>query len=159
MATIFDDDENEAGGLIAYTVEIVTAHVAHNSVAMADVPGFIQNVHGALAGLTGPAEPEATDAKPIMDPRKAVKQDSITCLVCGRKGKLLTAHLRAQHGLSPDEYREKFGLPKTYPVASKRYIDNARDRALSLGLGAKMQKAKKAKAAGTRPALKAVGKA
>lgn len=164
MATDYDELE-QTEGLLAFTVEIVTAHVAHNSVAMADVPQFIVNVHSALAGLAAPAEVDDGKATPIMDPKKSVKHDHLICLECGKKCQVLKAHLRGVHGLTPDEYREKYELPANYPMTPKRYTEAARDRAVKMGLGARMLEArnKNRKAQGkppvrhAKPPLKAVG--
>ena len=131
--------EEDGDRLLAFTVEIVTAHIANNSVGMGDVPGFIANVHATLSGLNGaPAEEETEEpgfSSPIMDPKKAVKPDSITCLICGKKGTVLTQHLKMLHGLTADQYRAQFDLPSNYPIATKAYIANCRERALGHGFG------------------------
>ena len=134
MAT--DTDFMEEGDrLLSFTVEIVTAHIANNSVAMPDVPQFIQNVHNALAALSAPSEPEETAAVPIIDPKRSVKPDHLICLECGKKLKTLKAHLNANHGLTFEAYRERFGLPESYPSVAHHFHQNMRERAINRGLG------------------------
>lgn len=157
MAREFEDYE-PTDQLIGYTVEIVAATLGHNNVALADVPNFIQQVHGALTSLNQPAEPEEPAAVPIIDPRKSVKPDHIVCLECGKKVKIMKSHLRIQHGLTPDQYREKYGLPASYPMIPKAQRELFQARAQNMQLGEKMRAARNAerKKQG-KPPLQAVG--
>jgi len=141
--------------LLSFTVDIVTAHVAHNSVAMVDVPNFITNVHAALAALGGSAEAEAEETAPvpIIEPRKSVKPDYLICLECGRKLKVLKTHIGATHGLSVEEYKAKWGLPKSYPKVAPNYAKTLKTRADNLGLPQRMQAARRDK--GSLPPAKA----
>jgi predicted transcriptional regulator len=148
-----EDDYLEDGDrLISFTVDIVSAHVAHNSVAMVDVPAFIMNVHGALATLSRPTEIEPEDSKPvpIIDPKKSVKPDYLICLDCGRKLKTLKMHLGSAHDMTPEEYRLKWGLPKSYPKVAPNYAKKLKNRADNLGLSKRMHDARRAK--GSLPA-------
>jgi predicted transcriptional regulator len=124
--------------LVTLTADIVSAHVANNSVAVNDLPQLIQNVHGALSGLgAAPEEPASQRRQPKVSPRSAVKPDAITCLVCGSKNKMLKRHLMTAHGLTPREYREEFGLRDDYPMVAPNYSEQRRTLAKSIGLGMK----------------------
>jgi predicted transcriptional regulator len=157
-----DEDERDADRLIAFTVDVVTAHLGHNNVALADVPGFIQQVHGVLAALAAPVAEEDLAPVPIVSIASSVKPSHIICLECGRKCQVLKPHIRAAHGLTPTEYRAKWQLPESYPMAAKEHVARARERAIAMGLGDKMRAARSAKRAkaGHPPmarTLKAVG--
>ncbi len=121
--------------LITLTADIVSAHLSHNVVAVGDVPALIGNVHSALSGL-GSAEAAApAKAEPAVSIRSSVKPDSITCLECGRKAKILKRHLFTAHDLTTDEYREKWNLPASYPLVAPNYATSRKELALKIGLG------------------------
>jgi predicted transcriptional regulator len=124
--------------LVALTADIVSAHVANNSVAVNDLPQLIQNIHGALSGLgTATEEPAPQRREPKVSPRSAIKPDAITCLVCGTKHKMLKRHLSTAHGMTTREYRQEFGLRDDYPMVSPNYSEQRRTLAKSIGLGTK----------------------
>jgi predicted transcriptional regulator len=124
--------------LVSLTADIVSAHVANNSVAVNDLPQLIQNIHGALSGLgAAVTEPATQRREPKVSPRSAIKPDSITCLVCGTKHKMLKRHLSTAHGITPREYRAEFGLKDDYPMVSPNYSEQRRTLAKSIGLGTK----------------------
>lgn len=126
-------DTNEM--LITLTTDIVAAHVSNNSVAVSDLPSLISNVHGALAGLSsGIAAPEATP-EPAVPVRSSVKRDYIVCLEDGKKLKMLKRHLMTHYGMTPDDYRAKWGLPADYPMVAPAYAEQRRDLAKAIGLG------------------------
>ena len=133
MATI-ENDMNET--LITLTSDIVAAHVSNNSVAVDDVAGLIQNVYGALAGLGTTPQVEAKP-EPAVSIRASVKNDHIVCLEDGKKMKMLKRHLMTDHGLTPDEYRARWGLASDYPMVAPDYADKRRDLAKKIGLGRK----------------------
>jgi predicted transcriptional regulator len=140
------NDDTES--LMTMTADIVAAHVSNNSVAVSDLPVLIAKVHGALAGLGGtPVGPEAeVNLTPAVSIRTSVKPDLITCLDCGKKMKILKRHLMTDHQMTPDQYRAKWSLPKTYPMVASDYAAKRRTLALTIGLGrkpgAKVDKAK-----------------
>lgn len=124
--------------LLNLTADIVAAHVANNKVATGDVAALVGQVHQALAGLnTAAAEPETPRREPAVSIRSSVKPDYLVCLVCGRKQKTLRRHLATAHGLSPNEYRQEFGLKGDYPVVAPNYSENRRQMAHQIGLGRK----------------------
>jgi predicted transcriptional regulator len=134
--------ENEQ--LITLTADIVSAHVANNNVAVGDVANLVQQVHGALAKLSQPAAASEPEAKtPLVSVRASVKPDYIVCMECGSKQKMLKRHLQTAHSMSPDQYRQDYGLPKEYPMVAANYSEQRRTLAHSIGLGRK--KGEKAK--------------
>ena len=118
------------------TVQIVSAHVANNNVAQTDLPTLIAQVYGALSGLGKAAEP-AGPARP--DPavpiRKSVTPDYIVCLEDGKKLKMLKRHLASAYNMTPDQYRERWGLPADYPMVSPGYAQQRSNLAKAIGLG------------------------
>ena len=133
MATI-EHDLSET--LITLTSDIVAAHVSNNSVGVDDVPALIQNVYGALAGL-GAAPQTEVKPEPAVSVRASVKNDHIVCLEDGKKMKMLKRHLMTDHGMTPDEYRARWGLPSDYPMVAPDYAEKRRDLAKKIGLGRK----------------------
>lgn len=121
--------------LITLTSDIVAAHVSNNSVAVSDLPVLIQNVHSALAGLSGtPVVPE-TKQEPAVSIRASVKPDYIVCLEDGKKLKMLKRHLMTHYQMTPDDYRAKWNLPADYPMVAPNYAEQRRSLAKKIGLG------------------------
>ena len=129
-------EENDAAEmLITLTADIVAAHVSNNSVAVSDLPVLIGNVHQALAGLSsGTAAPQVAP-EPAVPIRLSVKKDYIVCLDDGKKLKMLKRHLMTHYGMTPDDYRAKWGLPADYPMVAPAYAEQRRVLAKAIGLG------------------------
>ncbi|ACL58966.1 MucR family transcriptional regulator [Methylobacterium nodulans] len=123
-----------AQDLAGLTARIVGAYVAHNAVPTAELPVLIASVHGALAALGRPAEHEAPALVPPVPIRKTVTPDAIISLEDGRPYKSLKRHL-ATRGLTPEQYREKWGLPPTYPMVAESYAERRSELAKQFGLG------------------------
>jgi predicted transcriptional regulator len=123
--------------LITLTADIVSAHVSHNNVTTADLPALIQSVHAALGKVGQPAAEEKPALEPAVSIRASVKPDYIVCLEDGKKLKMLKRHLRTNFGMSPDEYRAKWGLPRDYPMVAPNYAEQRRSLAHKIGLGRK----------------------
>lgn len=142
--------------LIELTADIVAAHVSNNSVAVGDVANLVQRVHGALSGLGQSAEePEEQKKVPVVSVRASVKQDYIVCMECGKKQRTLKRHLQSAHGMSPDQYRQDYGLPREYPMTAPSYSRQRQEMARSIGLGRKRQNSDAAPAAeGQKPQRK-----
>ena len=141
-------DANEMNEtLITLTADIVAAHVSNNSVSVNDLATLISNVHGALAGLSGPqadaAAAPAEKRQPAVSVRSSIKDDHIVCLYDGKKMKMLKRHLMTDHGVTPAQYREEFGLQATYPMVAPAYAEQRRTLAKSIGLGTKRKRAAK----------------
>ncbi len=134
------EDANET--LLALTADIVAAHVSNNSVAVNDLPVLIQNVHQALAGISSAAAAPEPRADPAVSIRSSIKPDYIVCLEDGKKLKMLKRHLMTHYGMTPDEYRRKWGLAADYPMVAPNYAEQRRTLAKSIGLGTKRGKRK-----------------
>lgn len=123
--------------LLALTADIVSSHFANNSVAPTEVPGVIEAVYATLAKLgTAPEEP-VTRQEPAVSVRASIKPDYIVCLEDGKKLKMLKRHLMTRYGMTPDQYRTKWGLPADYPMVAPNYAEQRRTLAKSIGLGTK----------------------
>ncbi len=124
--------------LIELTAEIVSAYVSSNNVASGDLTTLIKDVHAALhRTATGAVEPAAEPLKPAVPVRKSVNPDYIVCLEDGQKFKSLKRHLRTHYDLTPEEYREKWGLPADYPMVAPNYAKARSALAKQMGLGQK----------------------
>jgi len=136
---MIEEDNALKETLIALTSDIVAAHVSHNSVAVSDLPLIINNVHGALSGLSGKAAEQARP-EPAVPIKSSIKPDYVVCLEDGKKLKMLKRHLMTHYGMTPDEYRVKWGLPNTYPMVAPNYAEQRRQLAKAIGLGKKKKK-------------------
>jgi predicted transcriptional regulator len=124
--------------LIDLSADIVCAYVSHNALSVTDLPRLIADVHTALRGLQSPVAAVATEEqKPAVAVRKSVAPDYIICLEDGKKFKSLKRHLRTHYNLSPEEYREKWGLPTDYPMVAPNYSATRSRLAKDNGLGRK----------------------
>lgn len=124
--------------LVELSTEIVCAYVSHNAVSPTDLPKLIWEVHGALKNLKpGEVQEPQEERKPAVPVRKSVAPDYIICLEDGKKFKSLKRHLRTHYGLSPEEYREKWGLAADYPMVAPNYSATRSRLAKDNGLGRK----------------------
>ncbi|MFN3943670.1 MAG: MucR family transcriptional regulator [Allosphingosinicella sp.] len=139
-----DNAENLNETLITLTADIVSAHVSNNSVAVSDLPLLIQNVHNALNGLGQRSEEPAPKQEPAVSIRSSIKPDYIVCLEDGKKLKMLKRHLMTHYGMTPDEYRQKWGLNADYPMVAPNYAEQRRSLAKKIGLGTKRRRAGRA---------------
>jgi len=139
--------------LVTLTADIVSAHVSNNKIAVSDIPLIIRSVHEALSGLDTKSVPEPEPQQPAVSVRASIKPDYIVCLEDGKKMKMLRRHLATDHGMTPDEYRAKWNLPKDYPLVSPNYAEKRRELAKSIGLGTK------GRGGGRKPAARSGAKA
>jgi predicted transcriptional regulator len=123
--------------LLGLTTQIVAAYLKNNEVAAADLPNLIRHVHGALATAGVAPPPVVEKPAPPAPPKRTIFNDYIICLEDGRKLKTLKRHLNTTYGLSPDQYREKWGLPADYPMVAPSYAARRSSLAKSIGLGRK----------------------
>jgi predicted transcriptional regulator len=135
-------EENEqavaSNDLLRMSVEIVSAYVSNNSIAATQVPEVISTVYGALTSINGQLGSGNAEAqKPAVSVRRSINPDHIVCLEDGKKLKMLKRHLRAAYGMSPDEYRAKWGLPSDYPMVAPNYALQRSSFAKQIGLGRK----------------------
>lgn len=135
---MIERDNQQEDNLSALTAEIIGAYVMNNTVPSGELPGLIANVHNALSGLeAGTAEtvsaPEVL--KPAVSIKKSIRNDYLICLEDGKHFKSLKRHLRTHFDLSPEQYREKWGLPATYPMVAPGYAKRRSELAKQMGLG------------------------
>lgn len=129
------EEINNTDTLLEMTAEIVAAHVSNNSVAVGDLPGVISEVYGALAKLGSPESEEPPRPDPFVSIKKSITPDYIICLEDGRKLKMLKRHLKTAYDMTPEQYRERWGLPSTYPMVAPNYAKKRQQLAKKIGLG------------------------
>ena len=122
--------------LTSWTADIVSAYVAHNAISGDKLPDFIGSVYAALSrATTQGGEAPKEELKPAVPVKKSVTPEYIVCLEDGKKFKSLKRHLQSHYGLSPEEYRKKWGLPRDYPMVAPAYAAARSNLAKSMGLG------------------------
>ena len=134
-------DQSSASELLMLTSEIVASHVANNVVASDELPGLIRDVYGALVGLgaaRAPVAPPRPD--PAVPIRRSVQDDHIVCLEDGKKLKMLKRYLKSRYDMTPEQYRERWGLPADYPMVAPAYAAQRSALAKQIGLGTKPRK-------------------
>jgi predicted transcriptional regulator len=132
--------QNNEDTLLTLTADIVAAHVSNNSVAVSDLPNLIQNVHSALTGISGNGAAPEPKPEPKVSIRSSVKPDYIVCLEDGKRLKMLKRHLMTHYNMTPDQYRQKWGLSADYPMVAPNYAEQRRTLAKSIGLGTKRRR-------------------
>jgi len=126
------------GMLMELTSEVVSAYVSNNPLAASDLTGLIKEVYRALESTAGPAPvPESEKPKPAVSIRKSLGHDYLICLEDGKKFKSLKRHLKTHYDLSPEAYRDKWGLPSDYPMVAPAYAEKRSQLAKQMGLGQK----------------------
>ena len=129
-------ETSSSNSFIELAADIVSAYVSNNSVPASDLPALISDVHSALLRVTsGTMAAAAETPKPAVPAKKSITKEYLVCLEDGRKFKSLKRHLRTQYNLSPDEYREKWGLPPDYPMVAPDYAKARSNLAKQMGLG------------------------
>lgn len=124
------------GSVLRMTTDIVSAYVSKNVLPAQQIPDLINAVYTSLTGLNGtPREQPAEPQKPAVAIRKSVTPEYIICLEDGKKLKMLKRHLRSTYGMSPEEYRAKWGLPQDYPMVAPNYAAQRSEFAKKIGLG------------------------
>ncbi len=130
------DANLEKNELVELTAEIVSAYVSNNTVIASDLPAVIHNVFEALSrAAIASGQPAREELKPAVPIKKSVTPEFIVCLEDGKKFKSLKRHLRTHYDLSPEAYREKWGLPHDYPMVAPNYAAARSDLAKRMGLG------------------------
>jgi predicted transcriptional regulator len=122
--------------LVSLTATIVSAYVSNNTVGASELPSIINHVHDALSRATmRTSSPDSEELKPAVAIKKSVTDEHIVCLEDGKKFKSLKRHLRTHYNLSPEQYREKWGLPPDYPMVAPKYAEARSQLAKRMGLG------------------------
>ncbi len=129
-------EQPHSGDLRTLTTKIIASHVGNNMVAVGDLPKLIREVHRALATAAAATE----KPQPVVPVRKSVTRDYIICLEDGKKLKMLKRHLMTSFGLTPQAYRERWGLPADYPMVAPNYAAQRSALAKKIGLGTKSRR-------------------
>ena len=134
-------DQTQSNDLLALTTDIVSSHVSNHTVQVGELPQLIQNVYSALATAgSGGVAAARSKPKPAVAIKGSVKPAYIVCLEDGKKLKTLKHHLRTRHDMTPQEYRQRWGLPSDYPMVAPNYAKYRSELAKKIGLGTKRRK-------------------
>ena len=134
-------DSTATPNYVEFAADIVSAYVSNNSVATTDLPALIGDIHSALVRLSsGTADAPTESLKPAVPIKKSITPDYIVCLDDGKKFKSLKRHLRTQYDMTPEEYRERWGLPPDYPMVAPNYAHARSQLAKKMGLGQQRRK-------------------
>ena len=134
-------NDTTSGSYISLTADIVSAYVSNNTVSANDIPGLISQVHSALMRVSaGQSDAQPEPLKPAISVKKSITPDYLVCLEDGKKFKSLKRHLRTQYNLTPEQYREKWGLAPDYPMVAPNYAKARSDLAKEMGLGQQRRK-------------------
>lgn len=132
-------EKPSASEMLELTTEIVAAHVGNNAVPLADLPNLIHEVYRTLMSI-GPDTELQDRPKPAVPVKKSVTPDYIICLEDGKKLKMLKRHLKTAYGMTPEEYRERWGLPADYPMVAPSYAHHRSNLAKQIGLGTRQRR-------------------
>ncbi|MEO0914666.1 MAG: MucR family transcriptional regulator [Pseudomonadota bacterium] len=127
----------EKGELLALASDIVASYVGNNAVQPDQVTEMLRSVYGTMSSLTEDEVEEPVELVPAVPIKKSVTNDYIICLEDGKKLKMLKRHLSTSYGMTPEEYREKWGLKSDYPMVAPSYAQKRQELAKKIGLGRK----------------------
>jgi Predicted transcriptional regulator len=128
----------------ALTAQIVASYLGGQPLPAEDIPKLIHSIHAALAGLGQPITLQSKEnLSPAVPIRRSVTRDQIVCLECGQTFKMLRRHLRTDHEMAPDEYRERWNLPTDYPMVAPNYATVRSEMAKAIGLGVRGRAARR----------------
>jgi predicted transcriptional regulator len=127
-------EETRSSDLLSLTSQIVAAHVANNSVPLQELPKLIHDVHRALAGV-GDSNGLGARPNPAVPIKRSITPDYIVCLEDGKKLKMLKRHLKTAYNMTPEQYRERWGLSLDYPMVAPNYAKHRSTLAKKIGLG------------------------
>ena len=136
-------EQSTSADLLRMTAHVVAAYVRNNPLPTTELNSVIQTVHGSLATLNGGGEAKAQPQRPAISVRRSIRPDYIVCLEDGKKLKMLKRHLRTTYGMTPEEYRAKWGLPPDYPMVAPNYAKQRSEFAKQIGLGRKKGRKKR----------------
>ncbi|EGP07746.1 MucR family transcriptional regulator [Afipia clevelandensis] len=135
--------ESGPKGFVDLTASIVSAYVSNNPTTASEIPALISQIHAALVRVSsGAAEAPPEPAKPAVSVKKSMTSDYLVCLEDGKRFKSLKRHLRTQYNMSPEQYREKWGLPADYPMVAPNYAVARSQLAKKMGLGQQRRRRK-----------------
>jgi predicted transcriptional regulator len=134
------NNSDQGGDLLALTTEIVAAHVSNNTVAVGDLPQLINQVYSSLANIGNAPVVPAERPQPAVPIKKSVHPDFIVCLEDGKKLKMLKRHLKTAYNMTPEVYRERWGLTADYPMVAPNYARQRSRLAKEIGLGTRARR-------------------
>jgi predicted transcriptional regulator len=134
------NNTDQTNDLLALTTEIVAAHVSNNTVSVSDLPQLINQVYNSLAHIGNLPTPPAERPQPAVPIKKSVQQDYIVCLEDGKKLKMLKRHLKTAYNMTPEAYRERWGLAADYPMVAPNYARQRSRLAKDIGLGTRARR-------------------
>lgn len=132
-----NQNQSNSSEIMQMAVDIVSAYVGNNAISAAQVPEVINSVYGSLMALDESGNGSAEPLNPAVPIRRSITPDYLVCLEDGKKLKMLKRHIRAVYGLTPEEYRVKWGLPADYPMVAPNYAKQRSNFAKQIGLGRK----------------------
>ena len=136
-------NDTATGSYIALTADIVSAYVSNNTVPASDIQSLISQVHSALMRVSGgQSDTQPEPLKPAIAVKKSITPDHLVCLEDGKKFKSLKRHLRTQYNMTPEQYRDKWGLPADYPMVAPNYAVARSQLAKKMGLGQQRRRRK-----------------
>ncbi len=136
-------DNMEKDHLLTLTSNIVASHVANNRIETVALPDLIRDVYATLSGISVTDTGSGPRPEPAVPVKKSITPDYLICLEDGKKLKMLKRHLHSSYNLTPDQYRERWGLPADYPMVAPNYALQRRDLAKKSGLGTTRRRAKR----------------
>ena len=134
------DETEQADDLLALTTEIVAAHVSNNTVGVGDLPQLINQVYNSLANIGQAAVAPVARPQPAVSIKRSVQPDYIVCLEDGKKLKMLKRHLKTAYNMTPEAYRERWGLSSDYPMVAPNYAKQRSQLAKEIGLGTRARR-------------------
>jgi predicted transcriptional regulator len=137
-------DKDSSDRLLTLATQIVAAHVSHNTVAVADIPALVGTVYQSLSRLGSGLNTAEARTEPAVPIRRSILPEYIICLEDGKKLKMLKRHLKTSYNMTPDQYRERWGLPADYPMVAPNYAKQRSKLAKQIGLGTSRRTKQKA---------------
>lgn len=128
-------EQDKREDLLVYTTEIVSSYVGHNTVAAAELPSVIETVFRALENIDAGQVGMDASLQPAVPVKRSITPDYLICLEDGKKLKMLKRHLKTAYDMTPEEYRERWGLPADYPMVAPNYAKRRSRLAKDIGLG------------------------
>lgn len=123
--------------LLALTTDIVSAYVSNNTLGTGEISGLIEQVFKTLSGVTADGGHAADRPQPAVPIKRSITPEYLICLEDGKKLKMLKRHLKTAYNMSPEDYRERWGLPADYPMVAPSYAEKRSQLAKDIGLGTK----------------------
>ncbi|MCM2344613.1 MAG: MucR family transcriptional regulator [Alphaproteobacteria bacterium] len=127
--------DNQNDNLLTLTSNIVSAHLSNNSISADEIPSLIRKVYSTLANVNQDNFSSSERPQPAVPIKKSVHADYIICLEDGKKLKMLKRHLKTAYNMTPEQYRERWGLPADYPMVAPNYANQRSKLAKDIGLG------------------------